>query len=325
MRKPSRMTQRLSCFRTLTALLLLASFAGCMKPADWNIRWFENTRDTDLAETLAADAADEENPIGADQPPTAHTLYSLASILAAQGRDRECQIVLIKTIRDYPEFLPAYCNLAELHLRQNRVSEAVATLQAGLAVAPGDPVLTNNLGMCSIIKGDYDQALAYFTEAAGANPGARKYRANMGLAIGMQGRYEESLALYRQVVGEEQALKNLEIILAAKGDTETKVEDIAAQLDRSPVPQSKPEPVGSDIVGAGLIGNDPAVQPTPAEPDPVVEPVADEPTPEPAPLGTDNSDTEIELNDAEPVDPPAELAPDPVDADVDETEIILGE
>lgn len=289
--------------------MLLCS-AGCMKPEDWNVNWFDNTKGTDLAEVLAANSVSEESQIGADLPPTAHTLHALANILAAQGRDRECQIVLVKTIREYPKFLPAYCKLAELHLRQNRVNEAVATLEAGLTVAPGDAVLTNNLGMVSIIKGEFDQSLAYFTEAAGANPGVKKYRANMGLALGMKGRYQESLALYRQVVGEKEARNNLTIILAARGDTETKVEDVAARLDAArPARPAATKAPDADIVGAGLIGNAPveaATRPAPAE-----EAAPAEPAPEPDP---------IELKDA----PPAPQA-DPADVDADETEIILGE
>ena len=107
--------------------------------------------------------ANAGSEIRRDQPPTAKTLYSMADILASQGKDTECEFVLRRCIQQYPQFTPAYNSLAELQMRQGRVNEAVGVLSRALQIRPRDPVLLNNLGMCRLIRKDYEKALAYFT------------------------------------------------------------------------------------------------------------------------------------------------------------------
>jgi len=160
--------------------------------------------------------ADIEFEAGANRPPTANTLYALAKILAVQGRDPQCEVVLGRIIRNYPRFLPAYCDKAEIMVRHRRIDEAILTLCAGLAIAPGDPVLLNNLGMCRMLQGEYDDALHFFTKAASTVPYDGRYRGNMATALGMLGRHEESLALYEQVVPAESARRNVRILARQK-------------------------------------------------------------------------------------------------------------
>lgn len=105
-----------------------------------------------------------------DLPPSAKTLYSMADILATQGKDKECEFVLRRCISQYAEFIPAYNGLAELQMRQGRVHEAIATLSQALESRPKDPVLLNNLGMCFLIRKEYAKALDHFTRAGGVVP-----------------------------------------------------------------------------------------------------------------------------------------------------------
>jgi tetratricopeptide (TPR) repeat protein len=67
-----------------------------------------------------------------------------------------------------------------------------------------------------MIKRRYEKALNYFTQAAGVIPQNTRYRANMAVALGFLGRDDEALALYRQILPENQAVRNLEIIRAAR-------------------------------------------------------------------------------------------------------------
>ena len=131
----------------------------------------------------------------AEQQPTAKTLFSMARLMASQGRNAESKQVLIRVVTEYPEFMPGYLELAELQVRQRRLDDAMRSLSAGLDLAPGDHVLLNNLGMCWVLKSDFNKALAHFTRAAGTTPQNALYRANMAMALGMAGRYEESLVL----------------------------------------------------------------------------------------------------------------------------------
>lgn len=156
---------------------------------------------------------------GRDRPPTPKTLYAMAGIFAAQGKDTESELLMKRIVREYPEFFPVYNSLAELQMRQRRVSEAINTLSAGLRIRSRDPVLLNNLGMCRMIRKDYEKALEMFTTAAGVIPGNARYRANMAVTLGLMGRYEESLSLFKQVLPEDQAGHNLSVLREAREST----------------------------------------------------------------------------------------------------------
>lgn len=150
-----------------------------------------------------------------DRPPSAKTLYSMAGILAAQGKDSECEFILRRCLREHPRFLPAYNSLAELQMRQGRTNEAVDVLSEALHLRPHDPVLSNNLGMCWLVRREFAKALEQFTKAAGVVPESLKYRANMATALGLLGRQEESLALLQQVLPADQARHNAEVLRKA--------------------------------------------------------------------------------------------------------------
>ena len=147
-----------------------------------------------------------------DIPPTSQTLLAMADILSAQGRDKDCEFVLKRIIREYPKFLPAYNSLAELQMRQGQVNAAIETINNAFRINPDDPLLQNNLGVCWIVTGQYEKALEIFTKAAGERPENARYRMNMAVALALMGRYDESLSLFRQVLPEEQANYNLNIL-----------------------------------------------------------------------------------------------------------------
>ncbi len=155
-----------------------------------------------------------------DPPPSTKTLYSMAEILAAQGKDKECEFVLRRCVQEHPRFTPAYNSLAELQMRQGRIHEAIDTLSAALKIGPRDPVLSNNLGMCLLLRKEYARALEQFTSAAGLVPENEKYRGNMATALGLLGRQEESLALLQQILPRDKADYNAEVLRKAH-DRET--------------------------------------------------------------------------------------------------------
>lgn len=145
-------------------------------------------------------------------PPEAKTLYAMSRILVSQGKDDQGELVLARIIREFPDFIPAYCDFAELRMRQGRVDDAVVELTKGLQVAPRDPILLNNLGVCAIFKGDYEGALRSFTMASEVMPFEDRYQTNIALALGMLGRYEEALSLYKEVLEPALADENMGII-----------------------------------------------------------------------------------------------------------------
>lgn len=159
---------------------------------------------------------DVEFQQGADRQPTAKTLYSMAKIFIHQGRFNDAELLLQKVINQNPKFMPAYHDLAEIKIRNRRTNEAVEVLSHALKENSSDPKTLNNLGMCWMIRRDYEKALQMFTEAAGLEPENTRYRANMAATLGLMGRDEEALALYRQILPDKQANKNLTIIRQAR-------------------------------------------------------------------------------------------------------------
>lgn len=160
----------------------------------------------------AANQPPMEDPFDPDRPPTAKTLYLMADMLSAQGKDGEAEQLYRRIVDQYPDFLPAYNDLAALQMRQRRIPEAMKTLQAGLQLKPADPVLLNNMGMCCLIRKEYERALSYFTDAAAAVPENTRYRSNMATALALLGRRDEALSLYRQILPEEEAMENIRIV-----------------------------------------------------------------------------------------------------------------
>ena len=153
---------------------------------------------------------------GANQPPTVKTLYALADILSTQGKNAQAELVLKRIIQEHPEFLPAWNSLAELQMRQRHTDEAVNTLSAARKINPKDPVLLNNMGMCYMIRQDYNKALEMFTATTGIKPENARYRANMAVCLAFLGRDDEAMSLYRQILPENQAQHNLNIIRTAR-------------------------------------------------------------------------------------------------------------
>ncbi len=190
--------------RSLTFLGCLILLYGCLKSEQSSVNYGARSGE-----------ASTEFETRRDQPPTAKTLYSMADILATQGKDKECEFVLRRCIQQYPQFIPSYNRLAELQMRQGRVHEAIDALSKALQIRPRDPVLLNNLGMCRLIRKDYQKALVHFTEAAGLVPESERYRANMATALGLLGRREESSALLQQILPGDKARHNAEVLRRA--------------------------------------------------------------------------------------------------------------
>ena len=114
--------------RTLSCLcltLLSFTFAGCSSN--------EEVYDLSLSER---DQTLNDFDVGAERVPSARTLFTFAQILISQARDSEASFILGRIIREHAYFTPAYNELAEIHMRNNRIVDVVDIVSAGLKVAP---------------------------------------------------------------------------------------------------------------------------------------------------------------------------------------------
>lgn len=168
--------------------------------------------------------------ISGDRAPNAQTLYSMAKLMVARGRDADAETLLVKVIAQHPDFMPAYGDLAQVYVRRERIDSAVETLRSGIARVPQDAVLLNDLGMCRMLQERYDEALDAFTAAAAGVPRDTRARANMAAALGMLGRFDEALAVYLQILPPADAHYNVAVLCEARKDaTRAKQEYAAAE------------------------------------------------------------------------------------------------
>ncbi|MCX6614492.1 MAG: tetratricopeptide repeat protein, partial [Acidobacteria bacterium] len=144
----------------------------------------------------------------------------MSRALQSQGKFSQAEIVLLRLIKEYGDFVPSYSDLAGLRVQQGRLDEAVALLDAGAKLAPNDPIILNNRGICLLMKGDAEGALPCFEKAAERDPQSGKYRANAALALGMLRRDEESLERYKEVVPVAEGQQNLDVIRNLRSDAD---------------------------------------------------------------------------------------------------------
>lgn len=152
--------------------------------------------------------------------PNATTLYAVSRLLSVKDRADQGERILLNIIERYPKFVPAYNDLAEIRMLDGRLEDARLALGAGLAQVPNDPVLLNNVGICSLFEGDYQAALDSFRTAASVMPQERRYRANTALALGLLGESEEAFELYDQMLPLGDALNNIEVISRLKAGSQ---------------------------------------------------------------------------------------------------------
>lgn len=213
--KSGQITMSAAC-RLIVPLCLLLPILGCSQS--------DSRLAADKSQPSKADI-DWQN--GQGKPPTERTLFAMAKILVTQGKESEAEFVLKKIIQDYPSFLPAYVELAEMDLRNHEEDAAIACLNRALERSPKDPVLLNDMGMCLLLKKQYAKAAEPFRLAAAAAPENARYRANLAVALGMQGNYDEALSLYEQVLPRAEAHYNMAVICAARKDRDRAEQEFA--------------------------------------------------------------------------------------------------
>ena len=179
-----------------------------------------STQPQPIASYMEMTDQDEAFARGAGREPTANTLYALAKLLTAQEKEFEAELVLKNCIERHPHYLPSYNELADLYVRQRKLDKALATIDAGLARSPNDPVLHNNKGMCHVLAERFSDALSEFTIASDAHPDDSRLVANKAMAAGMLGNYDESRNLYKTIVPPGEAHYNLGVLCQARGDEE---------------------------------------------------------------------------------------------------------
>lgn len=153
--------------------------------------------------------------IDPDRDPTSRTLHSLARLHASAGRHDIAVAVYEELLAGHPRDVPAYAELAAVHMRTDHIERARNALRRGLAVAPRDAVLLNDLGVCHLAARRTSEAYQAFEAAAASAPHDARPVANMALTLALMGRQDEALATWERVLMTRDARHNLDVITAA--------------------------------------------------------------------------------------------------------------
>lgn len=100
----------------------------------------------------------------------------LGEMLLRQG-DATGVAQLERAISLQPAWNAPYQVLSRYLVQQGKTDEAAQVIQKGLAVKPGDPVLTSDLGSIQLAAGQYDQAIATYGQVLDNDVAANNYAA----------------------------------------------------------------------------------------------------------------------------------------------------
>ena len=113
-------------------------------------------------------------------PNYANACLNLAQVLLDMKSPRECETVLRTALSEHPKDIRLHTVLGRALLLQNRLTDAVAELEAVLAMQPAEANALNHLGVARHLLGDVDGARDAWAKAIVAEPEHVDAHVNLG-------------------------------------------------------------------------------------------------------------------------------------------------
>jgi tetratricopeptide (TPR) repeat protein len=104
-----------------------------------------------------------------------------ARVQASYWRDSET--LWQQTIANTSNNHVAHAHLADLLLRQGRISDAISQCQEAVRIQPNDTDAQNNLGLAYLLSGDEADALTHFEQSLASNPNNLNARCNLAWVL----------------------------------------------------------------------------------------------------------------------------------------------
>lgn len=140
-----------------------------------------------------------------EQPGAASPRIGLAQTLK-QKRDFDgARAALREALTLEPRNVDAWVELAQVDLAQEKPAEAMATLDTGLAAAPGELRLLNAKGVVLDRDGQHREAQALYRQALRGQPKNQMVRHNLGRSLALDGHAQEAIAILRPLTREPDA------------------------------------------------------------------------------------------------------------------------
>jgi len=176
--------------------------------------------DRDAFDSALADFVDAQMA-NADRP---EAQLALGNLAVRQGRGGDARRAYEEAIRLYPEFVPAYGNLADLFRSVGQDEEAARVLTSGLDQLPGNAELLHVLGLLRVRQGRMDDALDLLSQAARQRPDDVRFGYVYAIALNGAGRTTDALAelvrVHEVVPADREVLAALVTVNRDTGDLE---------------------------------------------------------------------------------------------------------
>ncbi|MFA7344669.1 MAG: tetratricopeptide repeat protein [Terrimicrobiaceae bacterium] len=126
----------------------------------------------------------------------------LALLLIQSGDTAEAINLVEGMVKDNPLDFLAYDQLADLYLRANEPSKALASLKQSVLVAPPDPRRHSKLIQLCLYSGDAGSAILFAEEAEKAFPKLVEFTFFKALALSSARRHEEAIKAFERILVE---------------------------------------------------------------------------------------------------------------------------
>jgi Flp pilus assembly protein TadD len=169
-----------------------------------------------LASGSPGEAAQTFRKVISRFPQDAGALNGLGMALMQMGQPAAALDPLRKAVAVAPDpHSYRMLGVAENLLGQNQQAEA--DYSRGLALAPDDPGLNNNLGLSMALSGNFNGAIAVLRRTATGPNATPQSRQNLALALGLAGRTAEAAQVARADLDEAAVRNNLAYYAVLRG------------------------------------------------------------------------------------------------------------
>jgi Tfp pilus assembly protein PilF len=149
-------------------------------------------------------------------------------------------IIQYERAREYDSSADVNWRLAVLYDRLGMDKKALAEYQRALDVHPESADVLNDIGYFHLTRGNASKGEDFFRRGLVKAPRSHRLWVNLGLAFGEQGRYNEAMEAFKKALPDAQAMSNLAIVAARRGDRDKAVELLKKALAQDPdLPQAR--------------------------------------------------------------------------------------
>ncbi len=136
-------------------------------------------------------------------------LHALGIVEYKKGRMEAAEILFRRSIKENPNFAPAYSNLALVLLEIGTQAEAIREFKNGLKVNPNDPVIGANLGSLYIKAKDYTKA--EFALEIPVKKGVKEVEVlnNYAVALTHRNKLDEAEKIYEQLIKDNPSSRDI--------------------------------------------------------------------------------------------------------------------